>query len=119
MLLFGDNIRYDLLAWVVMPNHVHVVLLIKPGWTMARIVQDWKRVSTRQINTTLGLSGSLWQRDYFDRAIRYEAHLVRVVSYVHVNPVMAHLAEFPADWHFGSARFVDALDSTFMQRWPL
>ncbi|MBU6230283.1 MAG: transposase [Cyanobacteria bacterium REEB459] len=49
-LLFGDGDRYHLLAWVVMPNHVHVLIEQIPGWPMAKVVQSWKRHTSRQIH---------------------------------------------------------------------
>ncbi|MCE5258104.1 MAG: transposase [Chloroflexi bacterium] len=118
-LLYSDTVRYYLLAWVIMPNHVHVAVSITPDWTIARIVQDWKRISARVINVKLRRSGTLWQRDYFDRFIRNETHLTRVVSYIHANPVLAHLVDNPSDWPFSSARLVDTPESTYKQRWPI
>lgn len=54
-LLFGDGDRYHLLAWVVMPNHVHVLIEQIPGWPLAKVVQSWKRHTSRQIHRlTLG-----------------------------------------------------------------
>jgi REP element-mobilizing transposase RayT len=48
--LFGDQTRYILLAWVVMPNHIHVLIQQKDGWPLAKVVQSWKRHSSRQIH---------------------------------------------------------------------
>lgn len=53
-LLFGDGDRYHLFAWVVMPNHVHVLIEQIPGWPMWKVVQSWKRHTSRQIHR-LGL----------------------------------------------------------------
>jgi REP element-mobilizing transposase RayT len=49
-LLFGDGDRYHLFAWVVMPNHVHVLIEQIPGWPMSKVVQSWKRHTSRQIH---------------------------------------------------------------------
>jgi REP element-mobilizing transposase RayT len=67
-LLHDDGRRYELLAWCVMANHVHVVLRTRE--TIASLVQTWKSVSTRRINAHLARSGGIWQPDYFDRLIR-------------------------------------------------
>ncbi len=48
-LLFFDGQRYRLLAWVVMPNHVHVLFQPLPGWTVAKIVASWKKFTARKI----------------------------------------------------------------------
>jgi putative transposase len=59
----GD--RYDQLAWVVMPNHVHVALCPLHGHTVADIIRSWKVFSAKCVNAALGRSGPLWQKDYF------------------------------------------------------
>ena len=49
-LLFGDGERYRLLAWVVMPNHVHVLIEQREGWPLSKVVQSWKRHMAREIH---------------------------------------------------------------------
>jgi len=100
---FGDGTRYRLLAWVVMPNHLHVLIEQLTGWTLARVVQGWKRHTTREINRALAGSGQLWQREYWDRFIRDERHYRRVVEYIHDNPVKAGLVAKPQEWPWSSA----------------
>jgi len=48
-LLTFDSQRYRLLAWVVMPNHVHVLFQPMNGWTVAKIVAAWKKFTARKI----------------------------------------------------------------------
>jgi putative DNA methylase len=112
-LLAGDGTRYVLLAWVVMPNHVHVLIETLGEWSLARIVQSWKGSTARQANVVLGRQGRFWAREYFDRYIRDEDHLQRAVLYVHNNPVKAGLVAEPAEWRFGSARRMETVDSMF------
>jgi hypothetical protein len=71
-------------SWVIMPNHVH--LLVKPKVPVPQLIKSWKGVSAREI----GL-GSIWQRNYRDTLIRSQAHFVAVVRYIRSNP--ARLAE--------------------------
>ena len=103
-LLHFDGERYRLLAWCIMPNHVHVVL--EPGAThlLDRIVQSWKSYTAKRANQTLDRSGMFWHRDYFDRFMRDEGHLRRTIDYVENNPVSAGLASEPAEWRWSSAR---------------
>ena len=104
--LHFDNQEYRLLAWVVMPNHVHLLVEI---WQtpQAQLVKDWKGFTARRINRLLGRSGKLWQDDYWDRYIRDEAHYRKVVHYIEANPVKAGLVKTPEQWPFSSARFRD------------
>ncbi len=106
-LLHFDGMRYRLICWVIMPNHVHV--LVEPLANLGRIVQSWKSFVTRQAlvhKDRLGLTlpgTPFWMRDYWDRYIRDETHLRAVVEYIHQNPVKAGLVEFPFEWRWSSA----------------
>jgi putative transposase len=111
-LLYFDNERYRLLAWVVMPNHVHVLIEIVPGHPLSDILYSWKSYTGRMANRLLAREGDFWHVDYYDRFIRDEKHLERAVLYIHGNPVKAGLVERAEDWPWSSARYVDALDAT-------
>jgi len=112
--------RYGLLAWVVMPNHVHVLVRVCDGATLGKIVQSWKSYTGRRMaelglgvprdgDPRGGVSGgggtgtSVWMRDYWDRSIRDERHLSAAVEYIHNNPVKAGLVKSPEDWPWSSA----------------
>ncbi|NLF01511.1 MAG: transposase [Anaerolineales bacterium] len=112
-LFFGDNLRYLLLAWVVMPNHVHVLIETRAGWGMDRVVGSWKTYTAGRINTLLGRNGPLWERDYYDRFVRDEGHLGSAIRYVHNNPVKAGLVESPEQWRYGSAWRVEDLSAPY------
>jgi REP element-mobilizing transposase RayT len=77
-----------------MPNHVHAVArpLNPADDPLEMILKSWKGVSSRWINESLGRSGTLWQRESFDRIIRDEEHLWRVIQYIGANPRKAGLS---------------------------
>ncbi len=102
-LLHHDATRYQLLAWVIMPNHVHAVLLPLPGVALGDVLHSLKSFTAHAANRLLGREGRFWQADYFDRFIRSEQHLRQVMAYVESNPVVAGLCQDPADWRWGSA----------------
>jgi putative transposase len=89
-----DGTRCELGCYVVMPNHVHAVArpLAPATDPLERILQSWKGSSSRWINELLGQSGTLWQRESFDRIIRDEEHLWRVIQYIGANPFKAGLS---------------------------
>ncbi len=94
-----DGCHYDLLAWCIMPNHVHVLLrMTTPDRPLGGIVHSWKSFTAKQINQYLGRQGALWQRDYFDRYIRDQPHLEASVEYIRQNPVKAGLVEVAEHW---------------------
>jgi REP element-mobilizing transposase RayT len=103
-LLFRDGEHYDLLAWVVMPNHVHVVIRQKPGVPLETVVHRWKSWMAHEINRIFGLSGRFWQPEVFDHWLRDRASIEGAIRYVEMNPVAARLCRSPSDWEFSSAR---------------
>jgi REP element-mobilizing transposase RayT len=104
-LLHGDGTRYRLFAWVVMPNHVHVLCQPQPNWSLARIVGSWKSYSGRRLHAagTPLVDGRIWHREYWDRYIRDERHFLATREYIHRNPVAARLVAEPSAWRWSSA----------------
>jgi putative DNA methylase len=102
-LLCGAEIgHYVLHAYVVMPNHVHV--LLDPLKPLGRITAGVKGVSARDANSALGRIGRpFWQAESFDHWIRNSAQFERVRHYIETNPVQAGLAKSPAEWRWSSA----------------
>jgi len=94
ILIERDGDDYQLQAWVVMPNHIHLVVDV---WDLplAKLINGWKGKSSREINKLFGRCGALWQEDYYDTLIRDEAHLKRAIRYTEQNPVKAYLAKHP------------------------
>src|SRR5882762_7041529 len=103
-LLHFDSERYRLLAWCLMPNHVHVVIEMLDAQSLSDIVRSWKTFTARLANSQLGRRGPFWHADYFDRYMRDERHFLQTLDYVENNPVKAGLAQVPADWIWSSAR---------------
>jgi putative transposase len=102
--LKDDGNRCGLLAWVVMPNHVHLLVEV---WTtpVPELIECWKSLSTRFVNRQLGRSGPWWQADYFDRYIRDETHFQKAVHYIENNPLKAGLVRNAKEWRWSSARW--------------
>ena len=87
--------RYTLLAWSVMPSHVHVVMHLEVGADLSRVLHSWKSYSAKMINRAHGRTGRVWQREYFDRVVRDERELGNVVEYTVNNPAKAGLVDWP------------------------
>lgn len=120
-LRYFDGIHFRHIAWVIMPNHVHVLfvpndkqggaVLYRPSseaesdetgpsrpssnayWGLDELVHSWKRYSAVRINRLLGRSGTFWQKDYFDRLVRDQDHFANCVRYIRRNPIKAKLRE--------------------------
>ena len=102
-LLHFNDVRYRLHRWVIMPNHVHVLIRMLEPYLLQDSVKGWKSFTAREINKRLGRAGAVWQMDYWDRYIRDEKHYGFAAAYIHGNPVKARLAARPEDWCWSSA----------------
>jgi len=104
-----DGRKYRLLAWVLMPNHIHALIEV---WQvpLGKILQSWKSYTSKEVNKILGREGTFWEEDYFDRYIRDETHFGRVVRYIENNPVKAGLVKTKEEWLWSSARYRSRAD---------
>ena len=88
-----DGEWYEIASFVVMPNHVHVMFRPLGDYALPDIVRSWKGFTAREINKRIGMTGALWQGEYWDRLIRSEWHFFKVAEYIRENPLNARLKE--------------------------
>lgn len=101
---FFEGERYDLHAWVVMPNHGHVMVTPRDKWTLSSIEHSWKSYTATAANRILGRVGKpFWQRESFDHLVRNDQEFYFICEYTINNPVSAGLCARPEDWKFSSA----------------
>jgi len=113
-----DGDLYQLQAWVVMPNHVHLVVEVRDT-PLSQLIKRWKGATAREANRILGRTGSFWQEDYFDTWVRDARHLSRAIRYVEQNPTKAKLVRTPREWAHSSARLRDAFERLPWQQSPV
>jgi len=97
-----DGKRYDLHAYVLMPDHVHVVLrpLRRDQGTvpLREIMKALKGSSAHRINTALGRRGSFWRDESYDHIIRSAREYRATIRYMQANPVRLGLVERADQW---------------------
>jgi REP element-mobilizing transposase RayT len=91
VLTHSHNKLYFMHAFVIMPNHVHLLVSLADEASLAEKVKIWKGVSANRINRIVRREGDLWQKNYFDRIVRDHGHFVRVARYIRLNPKKAML----------------------------
>ena len=77
--------RHALYAYVVMPNHVHLLLMPLGGWSVREIVESVKKFTARRINAFLGRRGALWQKESYDTLVRNERQFRAIIRYIREN----------------------------------
>ena len=100
----GDRVfhRYQLHAFVVMPNHVH--MLVTPNVVARRWLAPLKGVTAHHANQLLGGHGkAFWQDESYDHLVRSAAEVDRIWAYIERNPVSAGLVAEPAQYPWSSA----------------
>jgi REP-associated tyrosine transposase len=97
----NDLGHYRLHAFVIMPNHVHI--LIEPGVHVPKALKAIKGTTARAANRILGRTGRrFWQEESFDHWVRNESEFERICAYIEGNPVAAGLVRNPEDWPWSS-----------------
>ena len=101
---FFEGQRYELHAWVVMPNHAHVVVWPMPGHSLSDILHSWKSFTSHKINKLLPTKVvPFWQSESYEHLIRDDDDLHRCCHYTLANPVNAGLCAEPHVWQWSSA----------------
>jgi REP element-mobilizing transposase RayT len=90
-LLYFNNKKYILDDWVIMPNHVHI--LVKPidDYTLPEITHSWKSFTANEINKLLGRRGQLWLHESYDHIVRNEKAFYAIKNYIRNNPIKANI----------------------------
>jgi REP-associated tyrosine transposase len=98
-LLHCGEIDYDLHAWVIMPNHVH--MLASARTDVSKFMRRLKGYSARQANQLLNRTGqTFWQEESYDRLVRTMEEFRKIEAYILNNPVKAGLARSAQEYRW-------------------
>jgi putative transposase len=92
-------------AFVVMPDHYHLVATLLGEHRIPAVVGGINSLSARQVNACVEREGRLWARRFYDHVVRNENDFQECVAYVHDNPRAAGLVQEAADYQFSSAAY--------------
>jgi primosomal protein N' len=98
-----DGDRYQLGEYVVMPNHVHVLVRPAENQSLESILHSWKSFTAKQANLILKTSGVFWREEYFDHLVRSAAQYEKYCEYIRENPLKAGLP--PGSHRLGKGGF--------------
>jgi putative transposase len=97
------------LAFVLMPDHLHWLLVLGENEDLSRLVGLFKGRSAREVNKALNRKGPLWQRAFYDHALRKDEDVRKLARYIVANPVRAGIVKRAADYPLWDAVWVDPL----------
>ena len=100
---YRDAGAYQLHAFVLMPNHLHVLLTPSGSTSIEKAMQLIKGGSSHEIHKQLGARREIWQSGFHEATIRDATDYLSKIRYMHENPVTAGLAATPSDWAWSSA----------------
>jgi len=92
-----DNGSVVSLSWVIMPDHLHWLVQLTDK-NLPFVLNQLKGSSSRKINIRLKRTGALWQKSYYDRAIRDNQDIKEVARYIVANPLRSGLVESIGDY---------------------
>ncbi len=91
LLHYRDSGKLRVHAFVVMPNHAHLLITVPEGMTLERVMQHVKGGFSYQAGKLFGIRGPLWQKSFVDRRVRDASECGRHKNYIHQNPPQAGL----------------------------
>lgn len=103
LLWIRDQGRLALHSFVVMPDHIHLIITPSNSQTLSKVMHSFKSYSAQEANATLRLKDSMWQAGFYEQAIRTRDAMQHAVEYVARNPVEAGLVAKAQDWPYSSA----------------
>lgn len=112
------RLGFALFAYVVMPNHVHLLLAVN-GTDLPSLIRDWKSQCGFAISRARQLHAPLWQARYFDFILRRVADFWDKFDYIHQNPVRAGLVTNANDWRWSSCRHYSKLGAAAVEPDPI
>lgn len=102
---YRDRMKFGLHAYVIMPDHIHLLVTPRRPATISDVMRNFKSYSSKEMREVLGMRGPIWQARFHDRVIRSERQFRAALDYTHLNPVRAGLAESAGDYEFSSFRY--------------
>jgi putative transposase len=102
-----DLNHFELHAFVVMPNHVH--LLLTPSIPLPKLTKSLKGITAKRANEFLGMTGNpFWQEESYDHFVRNDQEFERITRYIEHNPIRAGLVVRPEEYRWSSAYTIDS-----------
>jgi REP element-mobilizing transposase RayT len=94
------------MAWVLMPDHLHWLIQLGDRHSLSEVIRMFKGRSSLAINTVLERAGAIWQRGFYDHALRREEDVEDIARYIVANPVRAGLVRSVREYSLWDAKWL-------------
>ena len=109
-ILFGRRQKwYYLLSFVIMPDHMHLIIIPKER-NISECMKSIKGFSSRKINEGFSRRGSIWQRGFYDYILDSEEKVTSRIRYIEENPVRKGMVRYAEDYKYSSIRYREETD---------
>lgn len=105
LLRYKRKYDFKLYAYCLMPNHIHLIVEVKNGNDLAKIMQGVSLTYTLWFNKKYGKVGHLWQGRFKNMVIQKDRYLIDCLNYIEYNPVRANLVLSPLDYMWSSWKY--------------
>lgn len=112
---YREKYQFLLHAYVIMPDHLHLLLSLKEKGNISMIMRDFKSHTAQAINKVLKRRGALWQEGFYEHVIRDEKDFKKRINYIHKNPLISDLVKDIEDHRFSSFRNYFMADDSMIQ----
>jgi REP element-mobilizing transposase RayT len=112
---YRKKFDFGLHAYVIMPDHLHLLLSLKENGNISKIMHDFKSHTAQEINKIIKRSGAFWQEGFYDHIIRDERDFKKRIDYIHKNPLTAGLVSEISDHPYSSFKNYYLEDDSIIQ----
>jgi len=105
--------HFHIYGFVIMPDHFHIIIQPYAEITLSTIIKRIKGNFTRFYNLYANYSEPIWQKSFYDHGIRHNQELIRIINYIHNNPVRKGMVTEQTRYEFSSSTFYECGDSRF------
>ena len=98
---YRDGKQYELHAYTIMPNHVHMMMTLLPkAPVLHKVMQDMKKFTGLHCNRQIARDGQFWEDESYDHVVRQDGEFYRILNYILQNPVKARFVKEWQQWPF-------------------
>ena len=105
---FSESNRASTICFSLMPDHLHWLFQLQDeAMSLSNLIGQFKSISTLKVNRERGLSGRVWQANFYDHKIRAESDLIQQTRYIVANPLRARLVKNIGNYPFWNCCYLD------------